>query len=230
MEYATIIGAIVAAIGSVVASVIGYNSSQKNRETEINLANTAHQREVVDLRGAGLNPILSATGGRGAITPSFETFTPENPMKGFGETMSNYSLKKQQVEESKASMPQKVAQTKALDQEVKTQIQQEGVYSAQKHAMDTQSDLNDALKVKARAETGVQSALYQKLDLENTQETLKLPQQVRENRMREGTRGNVLWWIDYVTGKIPGVSPVIAPALRSPTQIDSRRINNYNNR
>lgn len=48
---------------------VNWQIAAMNNATQIDMANSAHQREVQDLRAAGLNPILSA-GGSGASTPS----------------------------------------------------------------------------------------------------------------------------------------------------------------
>lgn len=54
-------------------------------DASVALANTAHQREVRDLRAAGLNPILSASG-NGAAVPQLKVPDLSNPLGGAATT------------------------------------------------------------------------------------------------------------------------------------------------
>ena len=53
-------------IGGALSGLFGRSSAKKSISFQREMAKNAHQYEVADLRAAGLNPILSGTGGSGA--------------------------------------------------------------------------------------------------------------------------------------------------------------------
>lgn len=59
-------------LGTTISNVMSSNEASKNRDFQERMSNSAHSREINDLRNAGLNPILSALGS-GASTPTGAT-------------------------------------------------------------------------------------------------------------------------------------------------------------
>lgn len=66
----------------------------KNRDWQEMMSNTAHQREIRDLQAAGLNPVLSASGGNGASVTSGATASgvTSSGSKGETDTSANSAL------------------------------------------------------------------------------------------------------------------------------------------
>lgn len=132
-----------AAIGAVAGGLLGSGTSvwaareawKKQKEAMQN----AHQWEVADLRKAGLNPILSATGGSGASTGGlnmpmpdtsginsaaqavFEGMQLENQLE---QQKANIALTKQQQKQAKAATDANWASARSLNEDAQSkQIQ-----------------------------------------------------------------------------------------------------------
>jgi hypothetical protein len=93
-------------------------------------AQSAHQWEVADLRAAGLNPILSATGGNGANLPSVA------------------------VAQNASSEAPNILGMMATAQGIRNQMQQEKVLKAQQNLLDYQAyrEQNASILLRAQAD------------------------------------------------------------------------------
>lgn len=168
---------IASGLGSVASSAIDAWSAHQQQKFQQHMSDTAHQREVRDLRAAGLNPILSATGGSGASTPSGTSFSVENPVSSALDAYYKMQDIKNQTDLKESQTKNVDAQTQSIvntnsafnlrfDLEVQqakaniyNAVQQGKLFPLQAKSMLAQIDNYTASSAKTRYETGPQGSL-----------------------------------------------------------------------
>lgn len=104
---ATVIGGGISSVGNVISSAMQIKEAKRNREFQERMSSTAHQREVADLRAAGLNPILSANSG--ASSPAGSMASIGNPGEGIGAALGEGEKRSQdatRIRQEKQSIDQ----------------------------------------------------------------------------------------------------------------------------
>lgn len=116
-DFGSVLGNVGGFIGNKATDFLfGNYNANKAWSRQKQAAQSAHQWEVADLRAAGLNPILSATGGNGANLPSVAV-----------------------AQNANSEAPNIIGMMSAL-QGIRNQEQQEQVLKAQENLLKTQAD------------------------------------------------------------------------------------------
>lgn len=112
--------------GSIIQNRGNMDIAKDQMDFQRRMSNSAHQREVADLRAAGLNPMLSALG-NGASTPAGATTQLQNPLEGVSKGMETAIALRAQKKE----FEQKDAQIRNTWQDTANKEVQNGLTHAQ---------------------------------------------------------------------------------------------------
>ncbi len=139
-----------ALIGGVLANRSSAKQAQDARDEAGRYSGTAHQREASDLSAAGLNRILSGTGGAGASTPSGMMASQIDPVSSSVSAFMQKKRLNQELKNMKETRTTTEAQGWAAAATADAQ-------TAMAHNQAMQADINEELHTQSIMDTAIKS-------------------------------------------------------------------------